>query len=132
MPPTPWRAHTSTGLCVSESDSTPSKLTAVVNLDQELDLRGKIAARGGDYANGQRAWAANVACCWGDADLKMTCEKAWRCRIPAYKAGNDAGADADGRPLAFNAPVESHPGETTHGSRNVCDRQSLNRAQGHV
>ena len=82
-------------------------------MEQSLDLGGKIASGGGDDTNGHGRGCTDVTRGRGDAD----------------QTGHGTGAEPNGGPLVFKSPIEQHPGQATHGGRQVGDHGSFQSAQ---
>lgn len=79
------------------------KTYSLIDMDQVLDLGGKVGSDGGHEANGNSRRGTDVACSRGDTN--ETCD--------------GTGAESNGTPLPLEPPVKQHPGETADGSCEV-------------
>lgn len=88
-------------------------IEGIINVEKELEFGAIVACDGSDHTedDGSPSWDETTA--GGDGD----------------QTGNDTTAEANSRPLAFQAIIENTPGETTDTSSKVGDNGSHHSAK---
>lgn len=86
---------------------------SLVDVEQELELGGKVGTDGSEETNSDGSWSTNVTRSRGDTN----------------KTGDGTGAETDSGELFLESPVEQHPGDGTDRSGEVGNDTGLNSSE---